>query len=260
MPGADSDGDRWVRVFQPCSQPEIRLFCFPHAGGSASYYLPFARALAPDIEVLALQYPGRQDRRNEPCIDNVHDLAKVIAGVLGNVAGPPFAFFGHSMGAILAFEVAQIFRNQSGLSPEFFFVSGRRAPSTERPARSYDDKAVLAELRKLGGTHPQFLADPEMLAAIIPPTLNDYNAIESYRWAPEPPLACPIVTLIGDEDPQSTVAEAAAWEKHSTGPFQMRVFTGGHFYLDPCRTEVLDIITTTLRQRSGSKIYDGSTK
>ncbi len=242
--------DRWLRRFHSCSVDARQLFCFPHAGGSATYYFPFSKDLAPGVEVLAVQYPGRQDRRHEPLIDGIPELADRVADVLAGVIVPPFAFFGHSMGAIVAFEAALRLRDNLGVSPTWLFASGRRAPSTKRPTPALDDTSVISEMRRLGGTDPRFFGDEELLMSILPVTRNDYHAVRDYTWEPGVPLACPITALIGDSDPQSTIEEAAAWAEHTTGVFEQRVFPGGHFFLDQHRADVIDAISVALNEMS----------
>jgi len=248
MASPAADGDLWIRRFHHAPGSAIRLVCLPHAGGSASYYFSMSQELAPGIEVLAVQYPGRQDRRREPLIGNAADLADQISAALVPIAGQPFAFFGHSMGAILAFEVAQRLRTQLGVSPQRLFVSGRRAPSRARKGNVHqrDDAGLLAELNRLGGTDKRLLNDPEMLPAILAVSRNDYKVAETYAWVPGEPLACPVTALMGSADPQATVEEAEAWREHTTGPFDLRVFPGGHFYLDQARAEVLKAIVAGL--------------
>jgi surfactin synthase thioesterase subunit len=236
--------DLWVRRFHQCPDAAVRLICFPHAGGSATYYFPLSQSLSPAIEVMAVQYPGRQDRRREPFIENIADLADKVAQALVCLAGRPFALFGHSMGAILAFEVAQRLRSLGAPPPLRLFASGRRAPSRRRAGGVHrlDDASLVDELRRVGGTDPRFLTDPEVLAAILPATRNDYKAIETYVWSHCPPLDCPITALIGDSDPQTTVEEASAWAEHATADFTLLVFRGAHFYLDTCKDEVVSAI------------------
>jgi pyochelin biosynthetic protein PchC len=248
MASPAADGDLWIRRYHPAPGSAIRLVCLPHAGGSASYYFGVSRELAPGIEVLAVQYPGRQDRHREPLIDSVADLADQISTALVPIAGQPFAFFGHSMGAILAFEVAQRLRTRLGVSPQRLFVSGRRAPSETRTGNVHrrDDAGLLAELNRLGGTDKRLLNDPELLSAILTVSRNDYKAAETYAWVPGGPLDCPVTALIGSADPQATVEEAKVWREHTTGAFDLRVFPGGHFYLDQARAEVLETIVTGL--------------
>ncbi|MFG2531758.1 thioesterase II family protein [Streptomyces sp. NPDC048516] len=248
MPLPTRDEDVWIRRFPTNPRGRIPLVCFPHAGGSASYFVPFSHSLAGDVDVLAVQYPGRQDRRREPLIDNIPELADRIFDILKDLPIGPLAFFGHSMGATVAFEVAQRFMQRTGTCPLWLFVSGRRAPSRHRQGSVHlcDDSVLVAELRKVGGTDPRLLADEELLSTFLPVTRNDYKAIETYAWTPAPKLDCPITAFVGDQDPQATAEEAAAWAGHTTGAFDLRVFPGGHFYLDEHRNSVTDAIASTI--------------
>jgi len=203
-----------------------------------------------------VQYPGRQDRHREPLIDNAADLADQISTALLPIARRPFAFFGHSMGAVLAFEVARRLRTGLGVSPQRLFVSGRAAPSRARKGNVHqrDDAGLLAELNRLGGTDERLLNDEEVLPGILTVSRNDYEVAETYAWVPGEPLDCPVTALLGIADPQATVEEAEAWREHTTGPFDLRVFPGGHFYLDQARAAVLKTIVTGL----AGVVHDGS--
>jgi pyochelin biosynthesis protein PchC len=257
-----SDKDtQWIRCFHASPDSDMRLVCFPHAGGSATYYFPMSRALAPAIEVLALQYPGRQDRRLEKCIDSIPDLANRIYGVLKSRVEPPFAYFGHSMGATLAFEVARRFQLRPP-GPVRIFASGRCAPSRRRagePIHLRDDAGLLAELRRGGATDPRVLDDEDLRAAILPMARSDYKAIETYACAPGAQLDCPITVLVGDCDPQVTIDEAAAWGEHSAGGSDLHVFPGGHFYLEACQEDVIATISATLETVCSVNSVDGGT-
>ncbi len=243
-----ADDNKWLRHFHRAEDDSTVLVCFPHAGGSASYYFPMSQALAPQVEVIAVQYPGRQDRRQEAFIDNLPTLADQIFDALAPLTGSPLAFFGHSMGATLSFEVASRFERQAGTSPQWVFVSGRRAPSRYRTGDVHlrTDAGLLAELRVAGGTQSSVLDDPELVAMVLPAIRNDYRAIENYRHIPGPPLSCPVTVLVGDCDPQTTIEDAVAWREHSTGEFDLRVFPGGHFYLETYHAEVKDTILAAL--------------
>jgi len=227
---------------------EMRLVCFPYAGGSASYYYSMSELLAAHAETLALQYPGRQDRRRETCVDNLSELADRVFDVLQGCAdGRPYAFFGHSMGSVLAFEVARRFRQAASASPVWLFASGYPAPSRLRGGNVHrrDDAGILAELRLLGGTDPRWLDNEELMASILPAVRGDYTAIETHPRGNDS-LDCPITMLVGDDDPHVTLDEASAWREHTSGEFAMRVFAGGHFYLDTHRSAVIDEVTSTL--------------
>ncbi|MFI1095901.1 thioesterase II family protein [Streptomyces sp. NPDC020917] len=248
MASSSGGEDQWLRVFHPRPDRELRLVCFPHAGGSATYYFPLSQSLDPRFEVAAVQYPGRQDRRREPLVDSVPELADRIADVLEGLHGERFAFFGHSMGAVLSFEVACRLRERGATGPLRLIVSGRRAPSRFREGWVHlrDDAGLVAELKKVGGTDERLLADPELLATVLPVTRNDYRAVETYRFAGGPRLDCPVTALVGDTDPQTTVDDAAAWAEHTTGPFDLKVFPGGHFYLDAQRARVGGAVAAAL--------------
>jgi surfactin synthase thioesterase subunit len=242
----------WLRRYHPSPGSRIRLLYFPHAGGSASYCLPLSKALAPEIEVVALQYPGRQERRAEPFAADIPALADAVHAVVRDeLLGPgaaPLAFFGHSMGATLAFEVAGRLQAFDRYVPVSLLVSGRRAPSTIRSEDLHrrGDAELVAELRAMAGTDERVLADDDLLQMILPAVRADYRAIESYRWSPGPPLRCPITAMVGEQDPKVTVAEARQWGKHTTADFDLRVFPGGHFYLGADGLGVREVIGQSL--------------
>lgn len=244
MTGRSTVTGTWVRRFQPAPDAESRLICFPHAGGSATFYFPVAAALAPRTEVLAIQYPGRQDRRTEPCIDDIRVLADLVVEELELCVDQPITLFGHSLGATLAFEVA-LRLEALGVVPLGLLASGRRAPSCFRDERVHlsDDDNLVATLKRMAGTDAQMLGDEELLRMILPAVRSDYRAAETYRYRPGPALTCPIVALTGDDDSEVTLDEARAWEEHTTGGFRLRVFPGGHFYLNEQAAGVLEEIT-----------------
>ena len=244
-PGTDSD--LWVRRFHPGSPGAPRLVCFPHAGGSASFYFPVSRTLAPVAEVLALQYPGRQDRRAEKGLETVDELADGIAGALAPYTDRPLVFFGHSMGAILAYEVALRLERQ-GVVLRHLFASGRRAPSRYRAesVHTRDDDGIMAELTALSGTDAAVLGDEEILRMVLPAVRSDYCAIESYRHAGDGRLSCPVTVLIGDEDPLVTLQEASDWSAHTSAGCELSVFQGGHFFLTRHQSDINALIRERL--------------
>ncbi|WP_432154156.1 thioesterase II family protein [Streptomyces tricolor] len=248
MPGATAQFEKWVSVFRPSPDSAVRLVCLPHAGGSASFFFPVATALAPTVEVLAVQYPGRQTRRHEPGIDNIPEYADQIFAALRHLDDQPLALFGHSMGAVLAYEVALRMRDAQLPSPVRLFASGRRAPSRYRDERVHaaTDEDVLAELRTLSGPNQAILADPEVLAMFLPAIRSDYTAIESYRHDPGRLLDCPVTVLTGDADPRTTLDEAHAWAEHTTGPTDVHVFPGGHFFHVERSAEVIALLSRSL--------------
>ncbi|MFF9017380.1 thioesterase II family protein [Streptomyces sp. NPDC014870] len=249
----------WLRRFTPVPDAAPTLVCFPHAGGAASAYTALSRTLAPDVEVLALQYPGRQDRRLEPPAESIDALADAVVAALGPELPADCAFFGHSMGAALAFEVARRYERPAGGSgPVRLFVSGRRAPSVrgEGGTRPPDDAEILARVRQLSGTDEALLADEDMMALLLPTLRADYRAVAGHYAPPEARVGCPVTVLVGDADPVTSVEDAAAWRTHSTAPVDVRVFPGGHFYLDARRDAVAGVIREALAVRPAATAPD----
>ncbi|MEU1666842.1 alpha/beta fold hydrolase [Streptomyces sparsogenes] len=262
MTSIAADAEAWIRRYEKSPDSAVRLVCLPYAGGSASYFFPVAKALAPLIEVLAIQYPGRQDRHREPCIDDIGKLADAIVGALedlGGQEGPgglndkPLALFGHSMGATLSYEVA-LRLEERGVKPVRLFVSGRRAPSRVREESVHvrDDAGVLRELRLLNGTSGEVLENEELLRMALPAIRSDYRAIESYRCEPGRRISCPITALTGDADPRATLDEVRDWANHTTGEMDLTVLSGGHFFLNDHVPHVLKMISERLLPATGS--------
>ncbi|OLZ45768.1 thioesterase [Amycolatopsis coloradensis] len=216
---------------------------FPHAGGSASAYRTLSGALAPTVEAHTVQYPGRQDRMGEPVIDDLHTLSEQLVDVVAALP-KPFALFGHSMGAIVAFEVARRLEAR-GLVPTALFLSARRGPDILREDSHHlsDDTAFLAEVSRLGGTAAMILDDPDIRALALPALRGDYKAVETYRYRPGPDVTCPIVALAGNADPVVNVSDVENWAGYTTGSFEKEVFEGGHFFLE----DNLDAVVARIR-------------
>ncbi|MGC5010638.1 thioesterase II family protein [Streptosporangium sp. DT93] len=241
--------DVWVRRFHEGPDRAPFLVCFPHAGGSANYFSPLSGMLRSSAQVLALQYPGRQDRRHHRCLTTIDAFADEVFAALEPIMKQPVAFFGHSMGAMIAFEVATRMRERLDTEPGVLMVSGRRAPSRHREEPGVhlrDDDGIVAELKGLSGTDTRVLDDPDVLDMILPAVRGDYTAVETYRYRPRPVLGCPIVALTGDEDPKADLDEVEGWRDHTTGAFRMHTFRGGHFYLVEHGKAVADVIARHL--------------
>ncbi|MCX5330362.1 MULTISPECIES: thioesterase II family protein [unclassified Streptomyces] len=246
--------DIWLRRFGAAREPSVRLVCLPHAGGSASAFFALHRELPPSVDCVAVQYPGRQERRHEPPLRNARALAARVASVLEPLTDLPLVLFGHSMGAVVGFETAGLLERGGANAPVGFIASGRHSPATPRHETTHlrDDDGLIAEITALSGTDPQVLADPDMRDMILPALRADYTAVETYRRDPGLVLRCPITVFTGTSDPRVTDAEARAWDRLTTGAFRVERFPGGHFYLDGAERAVAAALLRDLHAFSNS--------
>ncbi|WP_419249527.1 thioesterase II family protein [Streptomyces griseorubiginosus] len=240
--GPDSPA-AWFRVHRRSVEPRLRLVCFPHAGGTAQLFHGWPARLPKDIEVLAVRYPGRQDRLAEPCVEDMATLADRITRALVPYLDRPVALFGHSMGSAVAYEVALRLESRHGTTAARLMVSGRAAPhrAPRGGLHEDDDDALIAGVRTLGSLGSEVFDIPELRELLLPALRADYRLIETYRPSDPAPVRAPVSAYIGDSDPGSGQerASVAAWAELTTaGDFTLRSFPGDHFYLDPCEAEL----------------------
>ncbi|MGV9965643.1 thioesterase II family protein [Streptomyces olivaceus] len=237
----------WLRRFHSGPPDAPLLVVLPHAGGSASYYQALSGELSGRIAVLAVQYPGRQDRYREEPVADLPTLARRVAEVLEPLADGRLALFGHSMGALVGFEAARILQRENR-PVSTLFVSARRAPARPPHERVHqlDDEGLLAELRALGGTDERLLGEEELLRRYLPVVRADYRALETYTCVPDATVDCPVVGLAGETDPRVSVNDVAAWSRHTTNRFDLRTFPGGHFYVGQRTVAVADTVAGVL--------------
>lgn len=236
------DTDRWIQRPRPRPAARLRLFCIPHAGGGASVFRGWADALPGFVEVCPVQLPGREQRIAERPFDRALPLAEALTEAVLRRADLPFAVFGHSNGALIGFEVARRLRRLGEPLPAHLFASGRRAPDVPPPApltHTLPDAEFIESLRVLGGIPDQLLAAPELLALYLPVLRADVAIHETYAMSDEPPLDLPITGYAGHDDPRAPPTLVAGWSAHTTRPFVLRTFEGGHFYLFTHRDPVL---------------------
>jgi pyochelin biosynthetic protein PchC len=247
-PYRTGEPDVWLRRFGGEGTGRPTLICLPHAGGAATFFRPLVGLLGEQFDVVCVQYPGRQDRRSEPPVPDIGTLADLLTEVVRPLAGSPMALFGHSMGAILGFEVA-LRLERAGAGPRHLFASGRRAPSVARHETVHlrDDRGLLADVAELNGTGSDVFADPELTAMVLPAIRADYRAIETYVPRPGTTrLCCPVTALHGATDPRVGLAEARAWSGHTDGGFRLAPFAGNHFFLLDDWTAVAAVIRADL--------------
>lgn len=229
-----SDLERWLPYRRPRSTPALRLFCFPYAGGSASAFRGWADQLPDGVEICAVQPPGRERRMAEPAFSHMEPLVEELAGVLEPVLDLPFAFFGHSMGAKVAYELARKLRREGRGLPRLMIFSGSRAPhmpNEEPPIHALPDDELSDELHRLGGTPKEVLDNDELMRLLLPLLRADFELNETYEHQPENPFDVPVAAYggLGDEEcPPETIE---GWKEVTEGPFRRRMFEGGHFFL-----------------------------
>jgi surfactin synthase thioesterase subunit len=226
--------DRWFRPWQRRETPRLRLFCMPFAGGQASVFASWASDLGSDVELRALSLPGRGARFAEPALENLGALLDTIEPLMLPLLTAPFALFGHSMGATIAFELARRLRRRGGPLPLHLFVSGARSPrrlqSTDT-LHAFSDAQLIEQLRLLGGTPDEILRNPQLLALALPSLRSDLRLLERWVSPEEPPLPLPLTALGGRNDPRVSADELALWRAHTSGAFTVQLFSGDHFYL-----------------------------
>jgi surfactin synthase thioesterase subunit len=224
-----------LRRFGGRAQPLVRLVCFPWCGAGASVYRRLAPTLPDHVDLLAVQLPGREERFAERRLRRMEQIVEHVVGDVLSVLDRPLVLFGHSMGALVAYEVALAMRARAGREPDALIVSGHGSPRgaarRERVWHTAEVDAFVANLRDLGGTPPELLADAEVMRMLLPLLRADYEALETYLPRAERPLSCPLVACAGDEDREVTPATMRDWEGFTTGPFRLHWFAGDHFHL-----------------------------
>lgn len=225
----------------------VKLYIFPHAGGSAQYYVPFAKAFSADVKRIAVQYPGPRGTHDLASFTSIPDLADEVIQTLGPLdrSEAEVAFFGHSMGALLAFEVARRLE-AAGSQIAALFVSACAAPG--RIGYDYipeSDRGLLDAVSEMTGVKPEFLENEDFAVKILP-TLRGLKAIANYECPPDATVSCPIFAFLGDDDEVATFEKVLPWSQRTTSEFAARVFAGHHFYLNDHLPELVGDIETKI--------------
>lgn len=240
----------WIVLPISRSSAKIRLFCFPHAGVGTSAFRGWSEAFGDNIEVCLVQPPGREGRLRDPLPTSVLDIATELVTNLGDLLDRPFAFYGHSLGALLAFETSRAARRDVGRQPVHLFVGAAPAPQLpweHSPLRSLPEPQFIEEIQKrYGGIPSQVLADPEMRELLLPILRADVAMVETYRYSLEGPLDCGITVLCGAQDRMVSRQSAQAWRVQTAAEFSLQVLEGNHLFLQTQRPQLLRMLSERL--------------
>lgn len=245
----DRSSNKWFLFPKPNPAAALRLFCFHYAGGSAQVFHRWPGYLPPSVEMGAIQLPGRGHRLGEPHIRRLASLSRIITQELLPYLDKPFVFFGHSLGALLCFETARNLRRENLRQPAHMFVSATEAPhrrSLEESLSSLPKSELVKKLREFNGTPVEVLQNDELLDLMLPTLRSDFELCETYEYRPESPLECSMTIYGGLEDREVEAEQLAAWSEMTVGACKIRMFPGGHFYLNSSRAIFLQTFADDL--------------
>lgn len=241
--------DGWLTKFEPNDKARVRLFCFPYAGGGAYIFRGWPKGLPPTVEVCSVQLPGRQTRLKEAPLTCLLTLVEKVAQAIRVYLDKPFAFFGHSMGALISFELARYLRREDGIEPVRLLVSGRAAPqlpSARLPIYNLPTPEFTEKLRDLKGTPEDVFEHPELMQLALPLLRADFQMIETYTYTTEAPLSCQIAAFGGLKDDEVSREHLEAWREQTTAGFTLRMFDGDHFFIQHAEPLLLRTLSQEL--------------
>lgn len=240
----------WFPRPRPSPGACLRLFCFPYAGGGAAVFGNWPRYLPASVEVCPAQLPGRGSRTMEPARTRLAPVVEELAIAIRPLLDMPSVFFGHSMGALICFELARRLRRDAGLQPSHLYVSGCRAPqSLGLLRRTYQlpDPALVERLRSMGGTPAELFEHKELMQLMLPLIRADIELTETYAYHPEPPLALPVTAFGGSRDPHVRRSHLVEWKGQTSSDFALRVFDGDHLFIHQSEAQLLESLARDLR-------------
>ncbi|MGV2831547.1 thioesterase II family protein [Myxosarcina sp. GI1(2024)] len=235
----------WINYVKPNPSASLRLFCFPYAGGNSYIYRPWLDRLPKTIEICPIELPGRGFQLKSTPLRQIEPLVKAIATAILPYLDKPFAFFGHSMGGLVSFELAHFIRREYNLEPVHLFISGRRAPQTKDekpPIHSLPQAEFIQELRQLKGTPEAVLNNNELMELLVPILRADFAVLENYHYTPEALLNCPISVFGGLQDREVQLEQLEAWREQTVGSFSLKMLTGDHFFIHSSQSLLPELI------------------
>jgi medium-chain acyl-[acyl-carrier-protein] hydrolase len=246
-----NEADSWFHIGNARRQVDFKLFCFPYAGGTASVYRNWGDLLPSTVQVIPVELPGRGNRLKEHPFVSLPRLTDVLAETMLPLLDSPFAFFGHSMGAVIAFELARCLRRQQAPEPQAIFVSGRNAPQISDPdpvTYNLPKDEFIEELGKLDGTPKEVLEHAELMELMIPLLRADFQVVQTYEYRAEPPLRCPIIGYGGLQDRDVTRDLIQPWEEQTSSDFGLHMLPGDHFFIRSSQPLLLGLLSQDLNR------------
>lgn len=249
----------WINCVKPIATADMRLICFPYAGGGASIFSQWHKILPPNIELWAVQLPGRETRLREKPYRQIPPLIEDLAEVLlPHLNEKPFAFFGHSLGALLGFEMTRYLCRHAALQPLHLFVSGRRPPhlsDSQLPLHRLPDNAFIQGVQqRYGGIPAIILQDPELLNLFLPILKADFELLESYCYVDDNSLDCSISAFGGYEDNHASELELTHWRRYTRQMFNLTMLPGNHFFIQAARSQIIQALVTMLTPLSNQPV------
>lgn len=235
----------WAMSFKPNPSARMRLFCIPYAGSGASMYRDWHVSVRDDVEVIGIQLPGRENRFSDPHLTSIDTVVEQLVRVMSSYADKPFVLFGHSMGALIGFELTRALQRLRLPAPRHLIVSGTCAPPrrhTEDPIHQLSDDVFLEKIRHFNGTPKSLLQDEELMKLFIPLLRADFHIAETYRYEERGPIWCPLTALGGDGDDGVSLEDLSAWSTVCRAGYEQHVFRGDHFFIHNHKTAIIDLV------------------
>lgn len=239
----------WISCPKPNPTAQLRLFCFPYAGGTAAIYRNWPEKLLANVELYLVHLPGRAGRLQEEPFTRLLTLVKELVPHIRPFLDKPYAFFGHSMGALISFELARQLRRERAPSPSQLFLSGRSAPhipDTDPQTFDLPEAEFIQELRRLNGTPQEVLDHPELMLLMTPLLRADFSVCQTYEYEPGPPLDIPMIIFGGLQDHEVPREDLEAWREHTSATFKLRMLPGDHFFLNSEQALLLKTLSQDL--------------
>jgi len=243
--------DSWITILSPNTQADLRLFCLSYAGGSSVIFRPWLKKFPANVQICLIELPGRGSKSKLSLLKRLEPIVENLALQIKPYLDKDFAFFGHSMGGLLSFELTRLLCKKYGVSPVHLFISARVAPqvsSLKPPIHDLPESDFIDELRHYNGTPNAVLENRELMELFLPILRADFEVLETYTYNHEPPLECPISVFGGLQDTQVTIEELQAWREQTNNYFSLNMFPGGHFFINDYHSLLIEKISERLKK------------